>query len=135
MVFWNLLASRGIREEIVARGPSHFRTVADDQFCLNEVVQTKYFDQLRILPCQFNYRSHILNVRQSAIATVGHLDGIMIYHNARCMDLAKQLRPVRPKAQLPELEPDGKPLTKREMFWRRVGQKLKPQSQDYRDES
>src|SRR4051812_30837870 len=52
VVFWNVPASRDIRTEIVERGRSHFRTVADDQFCLNEVVQAKYFDRLRLLPCQ-----------------------------------------------------------------------------------
>jgi hypothetical protein len=126
VVFWNLPASRQMRAEIVGRGRSHFRTVADDQFCLNEVVQTKYYDRLRILPCQYNYRCHILNVRQSGVATVGHLDGVKIYHNARCMDLAKQSIPVEPRAKLPNLEADGRPLTKREMFWRRVRHRLKP---------
>ncbi|HEX5398731.1 MAG TPA: hypothetical protein VFY06_06755, partial [Verrucomicrobiae bacterium] len=32
--FWNVPASRDIRAEIVARGRSHFRTIADDQHCL-----------------------------------------------------------------------------------------------------
>jgi hypothetical protein len=126
VIFWNVPASRKIREEIVARGRTRFRTVADDQFCLNEVVQTRYFDQLRLLPCQYNYRCHILNVRQSGVATVGHLDGVLIYHNARCMDAAKELLPVRDKALLPELAPDGRALTRQEQFWRRVSQRLKP---------
>ena len=56
---WNVPRSRDIRAEIVARGRTHFRTLADDQFCLNEVIQTKYFDRLRILPCQYNYRAYL----------------------------------------------------------------------------
>src|SRR5438045_1248049 len=44
VMFWNVPASREIRREIVARGKSRFRTVADDQFALNEVIQTKYYD-------------------------------------------------------------------------------------------
>jgi hypothetical protein len=126
VIFWNLAASRKMREEIVARGRAHFRTVADDQFCLNEVVQTRYYDQLRILPCQYNYRCHILNVRQRTIATVPHLDGVVIYHNAACMDAAKTLLPVRPKASLPDLKRDARPLTRQEQFWRRLRQRLNP---------
>jgi len=36
--FWNVPKSRDIRSEIVERGRSHFRTVADDQYCINEVI-------------------------------------------------------------------------------------------------
>jgi hypothetical protein len=123
--FWNVPASREIRHEIVARGRAHFRTVADDQFCINEVLQTKYYDRLRILPCQYNYRTY-LNKKQRGWPTVPHLDGVMIYHNASCMDEAKNLLPVKSKGQLPDLEPDGHPLKAREQFWRRFRQRLTP---------
>jgi len=121
--FWNVQGSRDIRAEIVARGRRHFRTIADDQFVINEVVQTKYYDRIRILPCQYNYRPY-LNRRQRGWGTVTHLDGVLIYHNATCMEEAKKLGPVKPRAALPELPADGHPLTPREQFWRRVRQRL-----------
>ena len=125
VMFWNVRASREVRREIVARGKAHFRTVADDQFAVNEVLQAKYYDQLRILPCQFNYRSYFIK-KQRGWPTVTHLDGVLIYHNATCMNEAKRLGPVRPRAELPELQPDGKPLTPRDQFWRRARQRLTP---------
>jgi hypothetical protein len=125
VMFWNVAASREIRREIVARGKARFRTVADDQFAVNEVIQTKYYDRLRILPCQYNYRSY-LKLKQHGWPTVEHLDGVLIYHNAACMEEAKRLPPVRPKAQLPELEGDPRPLTPREQFWRRARQRFVP---------
>jgi hypothetical protein len=125
VIFWNVAASREIRGEIVERGKTRFRTVADDQFALNEVIQTKYYDRLRILPCQFNYRSY-LNRKQRSWPTVRHLDGVLIYHNATCMEEARRLPVVRPKALLPELIWDDKPLTGKEQFWRRARQRLVP---------
>jgi hypothetical protein len=125
VVFWNVPASRDIRTEVVERGRNHFRTVADDQFCLNEVVHTKYFDRVRLLPCQYNYRCHLAPVTQRTWATVPHLDGVLIYHNATCMDAAKQLKP-QPRATLPELGFDARPLTDKQQFWRRVRNRLKP---------
>lgn len=116
--FWNVPASRDLRAEIVERGRSHFRTVADDQFVINEVLQTKYFDRLRILPCQYNYRAY-LNRKQRGWPTVTHLDGVKIYHNATCMEEAKKLGPVKAMADLAPLPEDGRPLTDREQFWRR----------------
>jgi hypothetical protein len=88
--FWKVAASQDIRAEIVARGRRHFRTVADDQFVINEVVQTKHYDRLRILPCQYNYRAY-LNRRQRGWPTVTHLDGVLMYHNATCMEEAKKM--------------------------------------------
>jgi len=125
VMFWNVPASREIRREIYERGRSRFRTVADDQFTLNEIIQTKYFDRLRILPCQFNYRCY-LHKRQRGWPTVSHLDGVLIYHSAKCMDEAKRLPPVRARAELPELERDERSLTEREQFWRRLRQRFVP---------
>jgi hypothetical protein len=123
VLFWNVPASRKIRAEIVARGRSHFRTVADDQWVINEVLQTKYYDRLRILPCQYNYRAY-LKRRQRGWPTVDHLDGVMIYHNGTCMDLAKALGQPKPRAELPPLPQDGRPLTPGEQFWRRLRLRL-----------
>jgi hypothetical protein len=123
--FWNVAGSRDIRREIVARGRSRFRTVADDQHCINEILQTKHYDRLRILPCQYNYRAY-LNRRQRGWPTVTHLDGVLIFHNAATMDEAKRLGPVKPKAVLPELPKDGRPLSDREKFWRKLQLRLQP---------
>ncbi|MBI5387578.1 MAG: hypothetical protein HZA90_23200 [Verrucomicrobia bacterium] len=125
VIFWNLKASLDIRREIIQRARTHFRTVADDQWCLNEVVQTKYYNRLRILPCQYNFRSY-LKRKQRGWPTVDHLDGVVIYHNATCMDEAKKLLPAKPVATLPDLESDGHPLTPREQFWRRLRTRLTP---------
>src|SRR5262245_282857 len=123
--FWNVPGSRDIRREIVERGRGHFRTVADDQHCINEVLQTKHYDRIRILPCQFNYRAY-LHKKQRGWPTVNHLDGVLIYHNATCMDEAKKLGPVRPRAELPALPPDGGPLSERQRFWRRITTRIRP---------
>jgi hypothetical protein len=123
---WNVPRTRDIRVEILARGRGHFRTVADDQQCLNEVIQTKYYDRLRILPCQYNYRCHLAPIRQRGWPTVEHLDGVMIYHNATSMGEAKKLLPVKPNAVLPDLPLDGHPLASREQFWRRLRNHFKP---------
>jgi hypothetical protein len=124
--FWNVPGSRDIRREIVERGRRHFRTIADDQHCINEVLQTKYFDRLRILPCQFNYRAY-LNRKQRGWPTVTHLDGVSIYHNAATIDEAKKLMgKTRPRAELPPLPDDGRPLTERQQFWRKLRLRLEP---------
>ena len=123
--FWNVPRSRDIRAAVAARGRPHFRTIADDQHCLNEVIQTKYFDRLRILPNQYNYRAY-LKRRQRGWPTVENLDGVSIYHNAACMAEAKVLPPVRPRADLPALSADPHPLTPREQFWRRLRERFVP---------
>ena len=123
--FWNVPGSRDLRAEIVARGRSHFRTIADDQHCLNEVLQTRHFDRLRILPCQYNYRAYFRR-KKRGWPTVEHLDGVMIYHNADCMAEAKKILPVKPRAILPSLPNDARPLTPREQFWRRLRNRFKP---------
>jgi hypothetical protein len=116
---WEVPRTRAIRDEIMARGRAHFRTVADDQYCINEVIQTKYYDRLRILPCQYNYRAY-LKKRQRGWPTVDHLDGVVIYHNGACMEEAKKLGPVRSKAELPPLPNDGGPIAPRDQLWRKL---------------
>jgi len=125
---WNVPASRDIRGEIMARGKARFRTVADDQFCINEVIQTRYYDRLRILPCQYNYRAY-LNRKQRGWPTVTHLDGVMIYHNGACIKEAKQLMaqaPITRRASLPALIPDGQPLDSKKIKYRRLRQWEEP---------
>lgn len=124
VTFWNVSATRAMRREIVERGRAHFRNV-DDQMSINEVIQTRYFDQMILLPCQYNYRA-FLNRRHKNWPTVSHLDGVMIYHNSACIEAAKQLMPVKARAILPDLTPDSAPLTPRQQFWRRVKERLKP---------
>src|SRR5688572_13074940 len=63
VIWWNVPKSRDIRAEIIARGKTHFRTVADDQWVINETVHTKYFDRIRILPSQYNFRAYF-NLKQ-----------------------------------------------------------------------
>lgn len=122
---WNVPGSRDIRREITARGRAHFRTIADDQFCINEVIQTRHFDRLRILPCQYNFRAHYRR-RQRGWPSVDTLDGVKIYHNATCMDAVKAMGATQPLAALPELPKDGGPLTERQQFWRRIRNRLTP---------
>jgi hypothetical protein len=109
--FWNVPRSRDIRAEVVARGRAHFRTVADDQFCLNEVIHTKYYHRLRILPDHYNFRCFLKPAKQRGFPSIDTLDGVMIYHNSTCTDAVKKIPPVKPRAGLPELVPDEGPLT------------------------
>lgn len=118
--FWNVPRSRDIRREVVERGQAHFRKVADDQYALNEVIQTKYYDRLRILPCQYNYRGY-LNRTEGGWPTVTHLDGVLIYHNGPCIDQMKetgQVPRIQPKANLPSLPADKVPLDEVKQFER-----------------
>ena len=115
--FWNIPRSRDIRQEIVERGRSYFRRTADDQHCINEVLLTKYYDRLRILPCQYNYRAY-LKKAQHGWATVEHLDGVMIYHNGPCLDEVRKLQKIEKVAQIPILRSDGGPLDEHQQFWR-----------------
>lgn len=80
VIFWNLPASREIRSEIVKRGRTHFRTVADDQFVINEVVQTKFYDRLRLLPCQYNFRA------QCELDTMSCHLFVMMFYCKPCFD-------------------------------------------------
>jgi hypothetical protein len=120
VMFWDVKASRTIRREIAARGRSRFRSVVDDQHCLNEIVFTRYYDQVRILPCQYNYRCFLAPQGMRGWPTVEHLDGVMIYHNGSCIPRVRQITSVKPRASLPELPRDERPLTPTEQLWRRL---------------
>jgi hypothetical protein len=125
VTWWNVPASKDIRGEIILRGKTRFRTIADDQLVINEVVQTKHFDRLRLLPCQYNFRAYF-NRRQRGWPTVDHLDGVYIYHNATCMEDAKKVGQNKSRAGLPDLKRDLAPLSAREQFGRRLATRLAP---------
>jgi hypothetical protein len=124
--WWNVGRSRDIRAEILERGKARFRMQADDQFSINEVVQTKHFNRVRVLPCQYNYRpfyratfwQRVRPVLSSLHVpsgwrfwpSVDHLDGVLIYHNLTSMDLVKAHGPFQPRAALPKLARDAGPL-------------------------
>lgn len=124
VTFWNVPASKQMRREIVERGRSRFRSV-EDQLTLNEVIHTSYFDQVIALPSQYNFRAHY-RVRARGWPTVDSLDGVLIYHSATSAAEAKKLIPVKPRAQLPPLVADLKPLTDRQKFWRKARLRLQP---------
>jgi hypothetical protein len=119
VTYWHVPSSRRIREDIVSRGRARFRSV-EDQLSLNEVIQTRYYDQMILLPCQYGYRACLEPVRIRGWPTVNSLDGVVVYHNRHCIEHAKKLLPAKPKAVLPDLTPDERPLSSWEKFWRRV---------------
>jgi len=121
--FWDVRGTREIRAEILRRGRARFRSKSDDQHTFNEVLYHHY-DRLRVLTNHYNYRC-ILQRRVRSWPTVSHLDGVLIYHTDD-VAIAKKLLPVRPRAELPTLEPDAGPLTPREQFWRNVKNRLQP---------
>ena len=122
---WNVPRSRDIRSEILARGRSYFRTIADDQHCINEVIHARHHERLRILPGHYNYRAY-LNKKHKGWPTVSTLDGVRIYHCSACIDEAKAKGPFKPTPALPELPKDGGPLDERQQFWRRLRNRFKP---------
>jgi lipopolysaccharide biosynthesis glycosyltransferase len=124
VTFWNVPASREMRHEIVERGRARFRSV-DDQLTLNEVIQTRYYDQMIVLPCQYNFRPYY-KFRKRGWPTVESLDGIKIFHNAATIKQAKADLPFKPLAELPPLQKDTEPLTRWDLFWRRVQTRLQP---------
>ncbi|HNU99161.1 MAG TPA: hypothetical protein PKK20_04415 [Verrucomicrobiota bacterium] len=123
VTFWNIAASRRIRADVVARGRARFRSI-EDQLTLNEVVHTRYYDDLILLPCQYNYRPCLAPTRVRGWPTVSHLDGVRIYHNVYSLDAARKLIPVAARAALETLPPDGRALTPFQRFRRRVQHRL-----------
>ncbi|MDH7501840.1 MAG: hypothetical protein QHJ82_03880 [Verrucomicrobiota bacterium] len=100
VTFWNVQASRPLRQEIVRRARRRFRSV-DDQLVLNEVAHTRFFDEVIILPSQYNYRPCLAPTRIPNWPTVDHLDGVRIYHNVYSLEAARALLPVKDNAFLP----------------------------------
>lgn len=124
VTFWHVPSTREIRQEILERGRAHFRNI-DDQVSINEVIQTRYYNNMVILPCQYNYRAYV-GVRKRGWPTVSHLDGVVLYHNRTCLAQAKALMPSKALAELPPLEWDQQPATRMEQFFRRVRERLRP---------
>ncbi len=123
VTFWHVPSSRKIREAIFERGLSMYRASYDDQESFNEIVNTHY-DQLTILPCQYNYRG-FLNRRRFGWPTITNLDGVKIYHNRTCIEAAKKLLPVAPMPMLKPLPGDKAPLTRLQRQWRQYRHKLR----------
>jgi hypothetical protein len=129
VTFWNLPASRPLRQEVIARGRSYYRGPFDDQTALNEVAQTSYFDRIRILPPQYNWRAlYQKNFRSwhhnfRNWPRVDCLDGVQIYHNQHCVDEvlgAVASRAPAARAVLPALPVDAGPLSPKALLWRRL---------------
>jgi len=88
------------------------------------VVQTLYYEDLIILPCQYNYR-YCFGMKRRNWPTVDSLDGVKIYHNKLCADEAKKSLPIKEKADLPVLEPRRAPKTKSEEYFMRLKNRIK----------
>lgn len=120
ITFWNLPASKAIRQEIARRGNAEYRGEYDDQTVINEVLHTKHFDDLIILPSQYNWRASYRKNQRVGIPPVRFwprrdcLDGVYLYHNAGCLDEVLRDIAVKaplPRAALPEPTPDVHPLS------------------------
>lgn len=123
VTFWDVRASRPLREDVVRLGRRRFRFLEDDQTALNEVVHTRYFERLAILPCQYNYRA-LLNVRYPRWPTVKSLDGVKIYHSYLGIENAKRLGPFRQDAELGELEEDFGRISRPRQWFRRLSERF-----------
>jgi len=129
VTFWHLPSSKEIRTEIELRGRAHYRGPFDDQTALNEVVHTRYFNKLTILPPQYNWRAlYRKNFRSwhhnfRNWPRVDSLAGVQIYHNQHSVDAvlaAAAERSPEAKAALPALPQDKKPLSPSQLTWRRL---------------
>ncbi len=108
VTWWDVRQSKSMREMICARGRARCRVIHDDQMTLNEVVHTCCYDDLALLPSQYNYRA-FLDVRRRGWPTVRHLDGVVIYHNGTCIERALALRDRKSRASLRPLRPTSPP--------------------------
>lgn len=129
VTFWHLPSSKMIREEIVARGRERFRGEYDDQTVLNEVVHTKYFDQLVLLPSQYNWRALYKKDFRGwqhqwrAWPRKDNLDGVYLYHNNNAVrEVVRDFEDSEPKpfSELPTYPQDQLPLSRWEMFKRKL---------------
>jgi len=125
VTFWNVSATEKVRRKIIERGLSSYRTkYVDDQLSFNEVVQTLYYDELIILPCQYNFR-YCFGRKRRNWPTVDHLDGIKLYHNKLCIENAKNAMPVKEKANLLMLKRISAPKTKVSEYYMRLKNRIK----------
>jgi len=126
VTWWDIPKSRQMRADICARGRTQCRTiVGDNQMSLNDVVQTCYYDDLVVLPSQYNYRA-FLHIKRRGWPTVSHLDGVVIYHNGACIEAAKSLEGRKAKAALSPLEYKAPPTSGFGQFLLRARNRLRP---------
>jgi hypothetical protein len=134
VTFWHVPTTIKIRNEIVDRGRACYRGPFDDQTVLNEVLQTKYFNLLGVLPAQYNWRAlYQKNFRSwhhhfRAWPRVDCLDGVRIYHNQHCIyEVLNAIEARQPSvtAHLPDLASDPPHLAFRQALWRRIAHRLK----------
>ena len=118
VTFWNVPASRELRQKVLRRGRRSFRNLQDDQLALNEALHAQYFDRLTLLPCHYNYRAS-LGAGPWRWPRGPSLDGIRIYHNGHWVETARKLSGLEPFPRLPELPVDPGPLTPAQQRWRR----------------
>jgi hypothetical protein len=130
VTFWHLPSSREMRSEVVARGRSYYRGPFDDQTALNEVVHTRYFEDLTILPSQFNWRALYQNSYRGwrnkwrPWPRLDCLDGVYVYHSHIGIPnvmTAIEKSNVSLRARLDPLPKDNtRTLSKSVQFWRRL---------------
>ena len=134
ITFWHLPSSKEMRAEIAERGRRHYRGPFDDQTALNEVMLTRYFDNLVILSSQFNWRAFYKRGYRTwqtgfrPYPRVDSLDGVYLYHNQRCLaEVLQTLKLETPaaKASLPSLPQDSHPLSNWALFLRRLLHRLR----------
>jgi len=124
VTFWDIKASKDIRDHILDHGSHYYRNDVDDQLSLNEVIYTQYLDRLMLLPCTYNYRAY-LNKKVHGWPTTKSFNGVKIYHHDECLKALDQDE-IKSTISLPKLPVDSGPLNKRKQFLRKVRQRLKP---------
>ncbi|MGD0537124.1 MAG: hypothetical protein ABSC03_05700 [Verrucomicrobiota bacterium] len=78
VTFWDVAASRPLRQQILERGRTRFRADIDDQLTLNEVLH-RHILQVRILPSLFNFHLHLWR-RKRGWPTLSNLTGVFVVH-------------------------------------------------------
>ncbi|HYD48195.1 MAG TPA: hypothetical protein VEB21_07605 [Terriglobales bacterium] len=117
VTFWDVAQSKQMRAEILALGRSRLRCLGDDQWAFNEIVQARYYQDLAILPCQFNFRAY-LGRPVPGWPSVAKLDGVRIYHCGDCIEKAVALPPVKGTAELVRQPPHPDPPARSLQFQR-----------------
>lgn len=125
VTFWDVRASKPLRDEVVARGRIRFRNYVDDQLALNEVVYARYLERLTLLPCVYNYRAYYRR-RVRGWPTTDSFDGVRIYHHDEWRKALGCL-PIAAEPRLEALVPDTGPLPPWRQFWRRLAERMRRQ--------
>lgn len=118
VTFWDVAASRELRETIAERGRARFRSLVDDQLALNELLHARYPDRLTLLPCHYNYRGSLGRLPWGWPKT-RTLDGVRIYHNGHWVGAARQMTMPAGQAVLDELPADANAPGVWAQRWRR----------------